>query len=92
MLVFVCGFLAGFGLYSRVVPGQHLFEKMVIETGLAFSDGVQARIYLTKMSDWNPITGIYDQYLHETYPAQATVMVTGLPKDAKVEIGMIKTA
>ena len=149
VLVFLCGLLAGFGLYSLVVPGQHTSERVVIETtgapkpigpyhqavrdgdlvflsgqigldpatgnlsatveeqtrrvmenqkavlkeaGLDFSDVVQARIYLTNMSDWNTINGIYGEYFHQTYPARATVMVAGLPKDAKVEIEMIAIA
>jgi len=149
VLVFFCGLLAGFGLYSLMVPGQHTSERVVIETtgapipigpyhqavrdvdlvflsgqigldpttgnlsatieeqtrrvmenqeavlkeaGLDFSDVVQARIYLTNMSDWNTINGIYGEYFHETYPARATVMVAGLPKDAKVEIEMIASA
>ncbi|MGV8129036.1 MAG: RidA family protein [Methanolinea sp.] len=149
LLVFVCGLLAGFGLYSLVVPAQHTTEKVVIETagapkpigpyhqavregdlvflsgqigldpatgnlsatieeqtrrvmenqeavlkeaGLDFSDVVQARIYLTNMSDWSTINGIYGEYFHETYPARATVMVAGLPKDASVEIETIASA
>lgn len=149
VLVFICGLLAGFGLYSLVVPGQHTSERAVFETtgapkpigpyhqavrqgdfvflsgqigldpatgnlsatveeqtrrvmenqeavlkeaGLDFSDVVQARIYLTNMSDWSTINGIYGEYFHETYPARATVMVAGLPKDARVEIEMIASA
>ena len=59
------------------------------EAGLDFSDVVQARIYLTNMSDWTGINGIYGRSFTGTYPARATVMVAGLPKGAMVEIEMI---
>lgn len=146
---FVCGLLAGFGLYSLVVPAQHAYEKMVIKTpgapkhispyyqavrhgdivflsgqmrfdlekgnleatgeeqtirgmenqkailheaGLEFSDVVKTRIYLTNMSDWKTITGIFGQFLDGKYPDRATVMVAGLPRDANVKIEMIAQA
>jgi len=58
-------------------------------SGLDFSDVVQARIYLTNMSDWTSINEIYGRSFTGAYPARATVMVAGLPKGALVEIEMI---
>ena len=59
------------------------------QSGLGFEDVVQTRIYLTNMSDWTTVNGIYGSYFKDGYPARATVQVAGLPKGAKVEIEMV---
>ena len=59
------------------------------ESGLGFEDVVQTRIYLTNMSDWTTVNGIYGSYFRDTCPARATVQVSGLPKGARVEIEMV---
>jgi len=58
-------------------------------SGLGFEDVVLTRIYLTNMSDWTAVNGIYGSYFTGGYPARATVQVAGLPKGARVEIEMV---
>ena len=41
------------------------------------------------MNDFTKINGVYDKYLGEVKPARACVEVARLPKDVKVEIGVI---
>jgi 2-iminobutanoate/2-iminopropanoate deaminase len=59
------------------------------KSGLDFSDIVSTRIYLVNMSDGAAVNGIYASYFNGTYPARATVQVSGLPKGALVEIEMV---
>jgi len=64
-------------------------KSILQEAGLGFSDVVQTRIYLTNMTDWDTVNGIYGRYFENQYPARATVQIAGLPKGAKVEIEVI---
>ena len=59
------------------------------QSGLGLGDVVQTRIYLTNMSDWTTVNGIYGSYFKDGYPARVTVQVAGLPKGANVEIEMV---
>ena len=42
-----------------------------------------------EFKDFTKINGVYDKYLGEVKPARACVEVARLPKDVKVEIGVI---
>ena len=57
--------------------------------GLSYSDVIQARIYLTNLSDWDTVNGIYGKHFTGQYPARVTIGVSSLPKGAKIEIEMI---
>ena len=50
-----------------------------------------ATVYIKDMNDFAKINGVYDKYLGEVKPARACVEVARLPKDVKVEIGVIAT-
>ena len=56
---------------------------------LEFKDVVSATVYIKDMNDFTKINGVYDKYLGEVKPARACVEVARLPKDVKVEIGVI---
>jgi 2-iminobutanoate/2-iminopropanoate deaminase len=82
------------GNLSDTVDGQTLqvmenLRSILKEAGLGFSDVVQTRIYITNMTDWDTVNGIYGRYFENQYPARATVQIAGLPKGAKVEIEVI---
>lgn len=64
-------------------------KSVLAASGLGFPDVIQTRIYLTNMSDWTTVNGIYGTYFNDTYPARATIQVAGLPKGANVEIEMV---
>ena len=59
------------------------------EAGYNFKDVVSATVYIKDMNDFTKINGVYDKYLGEVKPARARVEVARLPKDVKVEIGVI---
>ena len=74
---------------EQTVRTMENLHAVLQQSGLGFGDVVQTRIYLTNMSDWTPVNGIYGSYFKEGYPARVTVQVAGLPKGAKVEIEMV---
>ena len=59
------------------------------EAGLDFSAVVKTTIFLTDMSLFAMVNGIYAEYFTSAHPARETVAVKGLPKNVNVEISMI---
>lgn len=57
--------------------------------GYAFNDVVKTTIFIKDMNDFGTINEVYGQYFSEHKPARATVEVSRLPKDVKVEIELI---
>ena len=74
---------------EQTVRTMENLHAILQQSGLGFGDVVQTRIYLTNMSDWTTVNGIYGSYFKDGYPARVTVQVAGLPKGAKVEIEMV---
>lgn len=74
---------------EQTVRTMENLHAILQQSGLGFRDVVQTRIYLTNMSDWTTVNGIYGSYFKEGYPARVTVQVAGLPKGANVEIEMV---
>lgn len=71
---------------------RQVFEnlKAVLQTGGAsFANVVKATVYLTAMSDFQALNGIYTEYFGDHKPARSTVGVRELPKGARVEIDLI---
>ena len=64
-------------------------EAILKEAGYDFKDVVSATVYIKDMNDFTKVNGVYDEYLGEVKPARACVEVARLPKDVKVEIGVI---
>lgn len=64
--------------------------KVLASAGFTADDVVSTTIYLKNLSDYNDVNAIYGTYFREgNYPARATVQVSGLPKDARIEISAI---
>jgi 2-iminobutanoate/2-iminopropanoate deaminase len=61
--------------------------KAILEAaGSSLNDVVKVTVYLINMNDFKVVNEIYNQYFSEPYPARAAIEVSGLAKDAKVEI------
>lgn len=50
---------------------------------------VKTNIYIIDMNDFAKVNEVYKQYFSGEFPARATVQVSRLPKDVKVEIDAI---
>jgi 2-iminobutanoate/2-iminopropanoate deaminase len=59
--------------------------------GTSFDAVVRSTVYLQDMNDFAKMNEVYATYFSSPAPARATVQVSRLPKDAKVEIDVIAT-
>lgn len=57
--------------------------------GLSYADVVKTTIYLLSMNDYAAVNDVYAKYFDETKPARSTMAVSGLPRNAKIEIDAI---
>jgi 2-iminobutanoate/2-iminopropanoate deaminase len=57
--------------------------------GLTFADVVRTTVFLADMNDFAAMNEVYGTYFSHPYPARATVQVSRLPKDSRVEIDVI---
>jgi 2-iminobutanoate/2-iminopropanoate deaminase len=70
--------------------------RAVLEAaGSSLPAGVRCTVYLRAMSDFTAMNGVYSVMFGDHRPSRTTVEVSGLPKDARVEIdaiGVIRSA
>ena len=57
--------------------------------GATFEDVVRTTVFLADMNDFAAMNAAYATYFSAPAPARATVQVSRLPKDARIEIDVI---
>ena len=60
--------------------------------GKSFDHVACARVFLTNMSDFAAMNGIYAKYFTQPFPARTTIGVAALPLGACVEIDLVVKA
>ena len=60
--------------------------------GKSFDDVVRVGVFLTNMSDYVAMNGIYAKYFGQPFPARTTIGVAALPLGACVEIDLVVKA
>ena len=60
--------------------------------GKDFDDVVRAGVYLTSMSDYAAVNGIYAEHFTQPFPARTAIGVAALPLGAAVEIDLVVKA
>jgi 2-iminobutanoate/2-iminopropanoate deaminase len=60
--------------------------------GRGFDDVVRAGVYLTSMSDYVAVNGIYARHFSQPFPARTAIAVAALPLGACVEIDLVVKA
>jgi 2-iminobutanoate/2-iminopropanoate deaminase len=60
--------------------------------GKSFDDVACARVFLTNMSDYVAMNGIYAKYFRAPFPARTTIGAAALPLGAHVEIDLVVKA
>jgi 2-iminobutanoate/2-iminopropanoate deaminase len=79
-----------------IVPEtERVFQNLsaVLKTaGKGFDDVVRAGVFLTNMSDFAAMNGIYAKYFSQPFPARTTIGVAALPLGACVEIDLVVKA
>ncbi len=64
-------------------------KAVLAAAGMDFQHVVKATVYLTDMSCFQTLNGIYAEVMGDHKPARSTVAVAALPKNAQVEIDLI---
>ena len=86
---------------GKLVPGgitaetDRLFQNLsavLKAAGKSFDDVVRAGVFLTSMSDFAAMNGIYAKYFSQPFPARTTIGAAALPLGACVEIDLVVKA
>src|SRR5499433_1392852 len=78
-----------------VAETERIFQNLsavLKAAGRSFDDVVRAGVYLTNMSDFGAMIGIYARHFSQPFPARTTIAVAALPLGAFVEIDLVVKA
>jgi len=78
-----------------VAETERVFRNLaaVLKTAdKSFDDVARAGVYLTNMSDFGAMNGIYARHFTQPFPARTTIAVAALPLGACVEIDLVVKA
>ncbi|WP_026568744.1 MULTISPECIES: RidA family protein [Sediminibacillus] len=64
-------------------------QAVLEEADLTFANVAKFTIYLASMDDFATVNEEYAGYLSKPYPARATVEVSRLPKDVRIEMDVL---
>jgi 2-iminobutanoate/2-iminopropanoate deaminase len=64
-------------------------RAILAAAGGSFDQVVRTTVFLADMNDFAAMNSVYGSYFASPAPARATVQVSRLPKDARVEIDVI---
>ena len=99
--LFVSGHVGQDPATGKVVEGgivaetERIFQNLsaVLKVaGKSFDDVVRAGVYLTNMSDYVAMNGIYAKHFSQPFPARTVIAVAALPLGACVEIDLVVKA
>ncbi|MCC7416439.1 MAG: reactive intermediate/imine deaminase [Acidobacteria bacterium] len=83
------GRLAGGDIAAQAHRALDNLGALLAAAGLTFADVVRTTIFLADLADFSAVNAVYGTYFAEPFPARATVEVSGLPMDARIEIDAI---
>jgi 2-iminobutanoate/2-iminopropanoate deaminase len=79
-----------------IVPEtERIFQNLAAvlkAAGRSFDDVARAGVYLTNMTDFAAMNGIYARHFNQPFPARTTIGVAALPLGACVEIDLVVKA
>src|SRR5512146_2462014 len=78
-------------LLPRIPVTQNL-SAVLKAAGKGFDDVVRVGVFLTSMSDYAPLNGIYAKHFRQPFPARTTIAAAALPLGARVEIDLVVKA
>ena len=74
---------------------ERIFQNLAAvlkAAGKGFDDVVRAGLYLTSISDYAVVNGIYARHFSQPFPARTAIGVAALPLGACVEIDLVVKA
>jgi len=83
------------GLVVQVAETERVFRNLsavLKAAGRSFDHVARAGVYLTSMSDFVAMNGIYAKHFTQPFPARTTIGVAALPLGACVEIDLVVKA
>jgi len=78
-----------------VAEAERVFQNLsavLKAAGKSFDDVVRAGVFLTSMSDYVALNGVYAKHFRQPFPARTTVAAAALPLGARVEIDLVVKA
>ena len=86
------GKLVAGGLAAEAERVFQNLAALLRAAGKSFDDVVRAGVYLTSMSDYVALNGIYAEHFRQPFPARTAIAVAALPLGACVEIDLVVKA
>lgn len=83
------GTLAGEGIQAQTEQALVNVENVLTAAGLTFANVVKTTIFLTDLTDFATVNGIYASRFPSEPPARSCVQVAALPAGARIEIEVI---
>lgn len=77
------------GIAQQTERVMENLKGIVEAAGSNMSKVVKTTVFLTDMNDFSAMNEVYGRYFPTQPPARATVQVSRLPKDVKVEIEVV---
>ncbi|WP_185862153.1 Rid family detoxifying hydrolase [Blattabacterium cuenoti] len=63
---------------------------ILFENGIGFQNVIKTSIFVKNMNHFSKINDVYSEFFQKgNYPARETIQVSGLPKNANLEISLI---
>ena len=78
-----------------VAETERVFQNLsavLKAAGKSFDDVVRAGVFLTSLSDYVALNGVYAKHFSQPFPARTTIAVAALPLGACVEIDLVVKA
>ena len=78
-----------------VAETERIFQNLsaiLKVAGKRFDDVVRVGVYLTNISDFAAMNGIYAKHFNQPFPARTTIGAAALPLGARVEIDLVVKA
>src|ERR1700751_4417975 len=80
------------GIVAGTELGFQNLSEVLKAAGKSFDHVARAGVYLTSISDFAAMNGIYAKYFSQPFPARTTIGVAALPLGACVEIDLVVKA
>ena len=83
------GYLVGGDIAAQTHRVFQNLGEILKAGGASFDQVVRTTVFLADMNDFAAMNEVYGTYFSTPAPARATVQVSRLPKDARIEIDLI---
>lgn len=83
------GFLVSEDVKSQTKQALENLKNILEDNGSSMENVIKSTVFLRDMEDFTEMNEVYNDYFKNSLPARSTIAVSGLPKDARVEIEVI---